>query len=153
MIIGMQIRRHLVSALVTSVILAASLNAHADVPAAAATAPTVVASNAPAEAPSNQIWECTTKGVRTFSSNPCGTNPTLRELNPINVMEPAPAYHVTHAHPAAQAPAAANYAYPNPDAGDANNADNTNAYPGYIVVTRIQRARTNSSRNHPRPHQ
>jgi hypothetical protein len=38
----------------------------------------------------SQIWECTTNGLRTFSDKPCGGNSTLREMNPLNVMNPAP---------------------------------------------------------------
>ena len=37
-------------------------------------------------ASANQIWECTTNGQRTFSDKPCGGNATLREMNPLNVM-------------------------------------------------------------------
>jgi hypothetical protein len=47
----------------------------------------------PAGAPmasANQIWECTTNGQRTFSDKPCGGHATLREMNPLNVMNPAP---------------------------------------------------------------
>jgi hypothetical protein len=47
----------------------------------------------PAGAPmasANQIWECTTNGQRTFSDKPCGGNATLREMNPLNVMNSAP---------------------------------------------------------------
>jgi hypothetical protein len=41
-------------------------------------------------APANQIWECTTNGQRTFSDKPCGGHATLREMNPLNVMNAAP---------------------------------------------------------------
>jgi hypothetical protein len=47
----------------------------------------------PAGAPmvsANQIWECTTNGQRTFSDKPCGGHATLREMNPLNVMNAAP---------------------------------------------------------------
>jgi len=43
--------------------------------------------------PSGQIWECTTKGVKTFSNNPCGDKSTLREIGPINTMNPTPVVH------------------------------------------------------------
>jgi hypothetical protein len=39
------------------------------------------------QAPSNQIWSCTTNGVKTFSNNPCGERSTLLEFAPINTME------------------------------------------------------------------
>jgi hypothetical protein len=43
--------------------------------------------------PSGQIWECTTKGVKTFSNNPCGDKSTLLQIAPINTMNPTPAVH------------------------------------------------------------
>jgi hypothetical protein len=44
-------------------------------------------------AQTGQIWECTTKGVKTFSNNPCGDKSTLLEVGPINTMNPTPAIH------------------------------------------------------------
>jgi len=44
----------------------------------------------PPTPPSSQIWECTTNGQRTFSDKPCGVKSSLRELNPINGMDPTP---------------------------------------------------------------
>jgi len=49
-------------------------------------------------APSGQIWECTTKGVKTFSNNPCGDKSTLREVGPINTMNPTPVVHYARAY-------------------------------------------------------
>lgn len=43
-----------------------------------------------AMAPSSQIWECTVNGQKTFSDKRCGGNAELREIRPINVMNPAP---------------------------------------------------------------
>jgi hypothetical protein len=46
------------------------------------------------EAPGGQqIWECTTKGVKTFSNNPCGEKSTLLDIAPINTMSATPAIH------------------------------------------------------------
>jgi hypothetical protein len=42
------------------------------------------------EAPGEQIWVCTTKGVKTFSNNPCGENSTLLDVGPINTMNATP---------------------------------------------------------------
>jgi hypothetical protein len=42
------------------------------------------------EAPSGQIWVCTTKGVKTFSNNPCGEKSTLLDVGPINTMNATP---------------------------------------------------------------
>ena len=49
-------------------------------------------------APGGQIWECTTKGVKTFSNNPCGDKSTLREVGPINTMNPTPVVHYARAY-------------------------------------------------------
>src|SRR5277367_1250690 len=38
------------------------------------------------EAPSGQIWTCTTHGVKTFSNNPCGEKSSLLDVGPINTM-------------------------------------------------------------------
>jgi hypothetical protein len=163
-ITGMQTHRHLVHGLIAAFSLTTAVTAlAAEVPAppmAVVPAPAKAGSEtvAPtgsvtAAAPSTQIWECTTNGVRTFSSNPCGTKSTLRELSPINVMEPAPAYHVTHTNTPSPPAATANYSYPAEDSSDANTADNAyNGYPGYIVVPRPHRVRANPAHNHPRPH-
>jgi hypothetical protein len=49
-------------------------------------------------APSGQIWECTTKGVKTFSNNPCGDSSTRLEIGPINTMNPTPAVRYARAY-------------------------------------------------------
>jgi hypothetical protein len=66
-------------------------------PAPAVAARPTQSATAPA-APINQIWECTTNGQRTFSDKPCGDKPSLRELNPINVMDPTPTLPPTRAY-------------------------------------------------------
>jgi hypothetical protein len=45
-----------------------------------------------------QIWECTTKGVKTFSNNPCGEKSTLLDVSPINTMSATPAVHYARAY-------------------------------------------------------
>jgi hypothetical protein len=52
----------------------------------------------------SQIWECTTNGLRTFSDKPCGGNATLREMNPLNVMNPAPMSPRARPYPPAYTP-------------------------------------------------
>jgi hypothetical protein len=71
--------------------------APASVPAPAPTAvpaQTLVAAQiqtvAPPVEPSSQIWECTINGQKTFSDNPCGDKSALREIGPINRMDPTP---------------------------------------------------------------
>jgi hypothetical protein len=76
----------------------------------------------PAGAPmtsANQIWECTTNGQRTFSDKPCGGNATLREMNPLNVMNAAPRSPPTWPYPP-DSSSAPDYYYPDgPDGQDA----------------------------------
>lgn len=50
------------------------------------------------QVPGGQIWECTTKGVKTFSNNPCGEKSTLLDVGPINTMSAAPAIHYVGAY-------------------------------------------------------
>lgn len=45
-----------------------------------------------------QIWECTTKGVKTFSNNPCGEKSTLLDVSPINTMSATPVVHYARAY-------------------------------------------------------
>ena len=45
-----------------------------------------------------QIWECITKGVKTFSNNPCGEKSTQLDVGPINTMSPSPAIHYMRAY-------------------------------------------------------
>jgi hypothetical protein len=77
---------------------------------ALASAPASVPESAPVLAPpqaqtavepevqAGQIWECTTKGVKTFSNNPCGEKSTLLDVSPINTMSATPAVHYAHAN-------------------------------------------------------
>jgi len=50
------------------------------------------------QAQAGQIWECLTKGVKTFSNNPCGEKSTLLDVGPINGMSPLPAVHYAGAY-------------------------------------------------------
>ena len=50
------------------------------------------------QAQGNQIWECTTRGVKTFSNNPCGEQSTLLDVGPINTMSASPAIHYAGAY-------------------------------------------------------
>jgi hypothetical protein len=47
-----------------------------------------------------QIWACTTKGVKTFSNNPCGENSSIVVVGPVNTMNPAMPVHYAQAYPA-----------------------------------------------------
>jgi hypothetical protein len=77
--------------------------------------------------PSNQVWECTTNGQRTFSDNPCGDKPMLREVGPINVMNstPIPSPNRWYGPASNDAP---DYSYPSaPQSTD-------NSYPVYVGI-------------------
>jgi hypothetical protein len=56
-------------------------------------APPQAQTAAETEVAGGQIWECTTKGVKTFSNNPCGEKSSLLDVGPINTMRPTPAIH------------------------------------------------------------
>jgi hypothetical protein len=121
---------------------------------ASSPAPAAVVAPAPT-VPNNQIWECTTNGVRTFSSNPCGVKSSLRELNPINVMQPPPpAYRPARNYTPASSPPAANYGNAAPEGSEENYVESAYpAYPAYIAVPRPHRVHphSNGARERPRP--
>jgi hypothetical protein len=65
---------------------------------AAATPASAVPTAAEPAAPGGQIWECTTRGVKTFSNNPCGEKSARLDVGPINTMNPTPAPHYARAY-------------------------------------------------------
>jgi hypothetical protein len=84
------------------------------------------AAGAQPEARPGQIWVCTTKGVKTFSNNPCGENSSLLEVGPINRMNPTVPVHYVRAD-AAQS----RYAPPYSDGGAQSYADDDPEQEGY----------------------
>jgi hypothetical protein len=60
------------------------------VPAMTAVPAAQIETVAPPVASSGQIWQCTIDGVKTFSSKPCGDKSSLREIGPVNRMDPTP---------------------------------------------------------------
>lgn len=81
------------------------------------------------EATGGQIWACTTRGVKTFSNNPCGENSTLLDIGPINTMRATPAIHYVRPYGSA-AGAAPAYASGYPDQGVADDSeDSADQYP------------------------
>jgi hypothetical protein len=98
-------------------------------PTAAATAPATAtapaaATGQPAPAappPSTQIWECTTNGQKIFANRSCGANAVLREVGPVNGMDPAPRF----------APNRRFYPQPNesPDYSDPDSSEYPSDYP------------------------
>jgi hypothetical protein len=111
----------------------ANLTAAPAEPAAApAAAPSTAAVQlppiAPPAAPGNQIWECTTNGQKTFSDNPCGDKPTLREVGPINVMNPTPIRSPARQYYGPESNDAPDYSYPSPP------QSTDNAYPVFVGI-------------------
>jgi hypothetical protein len=68
-------------------------------PAPAAEAAVPSEEVAAAQEPGNQIWACTTNGIKTYSNNPCGEKSSLLDVGPVNTMEatrvPPSARHYT----------------------------------------------------------
>jgi hypothetical protein len=165
MMCNMETYRSIIRLVFAGLAMNLSATALAETPALAGTvapaatvstsAPSPAPATAPSPAPSNQIWECTTNGLRTFSNNPCGTKSTVRQLNPINVMEPAAIYRPAPSYPQTMmaSPAPVRYNYPEQDNGDEPATDNAyGGYPGVIVVQRARHVRPNIARTHPQPH-
>ena len=106
---------------------------------ALAPAPTLAAAQiqpvTPPMQPNGQVWECTINGQKTFSDNPCGYKSSLREIGPINRMDPTPVipharsyapesnYQPAHSYPGEQVDS-------NP--GEQQFADNS--YPVFVGI-------------------
>ena len=129
-----------------------------------AIAPTAAPASAPAApiaqnqavsaqtAPANQIWECTINGQETFSDSPCGENSSLREISPINRMDPTPILRQARSYePEASYPPE----YPNPS--DQDNYDPrlqefaVNSYPVLVAIPLHERRRPDQT-HRPRDH-
>lgn len=78
------------------------------------------------EAQAEQIWSCTTQGVKTYSNNPCGEKSSLLEIGPINTMNAATPVHYARAYPAQP-----QYAPPYRDASAQSYAEDDSAQEGY----------------------
>jgi hypothetical protein len=101
--------------------------------------------------PGNQIWECTTNGVKTFSNNRCGSAAVLRDIGPVNVMEASPASNVHWYGGPDSNGASDDYDYPSPP----QPADNS--YPVVVGVPYLAHRRPerpqqlpHHDRGHPR---
>jgi hypothetical protein len=83
---------------------------------------------APNSEPNRQIWECTINGLKTFSDNPCGEKSTLREIGPINRMDPTPILPPSRSY-VRESSAQPNYSYPSEPQSADNSYPADNAYP------------------------
>ena len=135
---------------------AQSAPASAAVPAPAAL-PVAAVTDARAESPANpaaqpevrpgQIWTCTTRGVKTFSNNPCGENSSLLEVRPINTMNPTTPLHYARNYPSQRQymppysdPGAQSYAQD--DSDQEGYEDGANSYTVVQGVAVLPRRRT-----------
>jgi hypothetical protein len=105
------------------------------------------------EVQAGQIWECMTKGVKTFSNNPCGEKSTLLDVGPVNTMSAA-AMHYARAYPP---PPRYSAGYPDQSApGDADDySDQTPADTGgdsYTIVQGVGFVPRRRAENIHRPH-
>ena len=98
-------------------------------------------------APSGQIWECTTKGVKTFSNNPCGEKSTLLEVGPINTMNPTPVVHYARAY----APAPASFEEQEPYSDPVSAESGGNSYTIVQGVAFVPRRRPEHPHHRPAP--
>jgi hypothetical protein len=119
-----------------------------------ASAPALAQAAVEPAAPEGQIWECTTKGVKTFSNNPCGERSTLLDVGPINTMSPTHAVHYMGG-PEPQPRYTAGYAdQSGADAGDTADdySDQNAAEVGANSYAVVQRVRVLPHRHHEHPH-
>ena len=106
-------------------------------------------------APGGQIWECTTRGVKTFSNNPCGEKSTLLEVGPVNTMIPTPAPQYARAYGPAPHYATA-YTDPGASYDEDDYSDQAGSETGGDTYTIVQGGafvpRRHPSHPHPHPH-
>jgi hypothetical protein len=101
--------------------------------------PTQAQTAAEPEVQAGQIWECTMKGVKTFSNNPCGEKSTLLDVSPINTMSAAPAIHYARAY-GSEPRYTPGYADQGAAADDEQYSEDYGAEPGGNSYTFIQGA-------------
>jgi hypothetical protein len=94
--------------------------------------------------PINRIWECTTNGQRTFSNNPCGEKSSVREIGPINGMDPTPLLPPTRAY-APPTDYESDYADPSPPEAAESS------YPSALAIPFSARRRPQSTHHHRAP--
>jgi hypothetical protein len=128
-----------------------------DPDSAPALAPPQAQSAAEPEVQAGQIWECTMKGVKTFSNNPCGEKSTLLDVSPINTMRATPAIHYARAY-GAEPRYAPGYADQSPPADDEQSSEDYGTEAGGNSYTIIQSAgfvarRRPEHMHRPHPHQ
>jgi hypothetical protein len=126
----------------------------AGLPTAPTPAPTFAAAQPPMSAPpmepTSRVWECTINGQKTFSDVPCGDKSSVREIGPVNGMNPSPI--LSQARSYGQEPGyQPEYSYPaeQPDT-NAEQQSAGNPYPVFIGIPTHERRRPDHAH---RPHE
>jgi hypothetical protein len=104
---------------------------------------------APTMQSTGRVWECTINGQKTFSDAPCGDRASVREIGPINRMDPSPI--VSYARPyGREANDQPENSYPGeqPDT-NAEQPFAGNPYPVFVGIPIHEHARPNHEH---RPH-
>lgn len=104
---------------------------------------------APPMEPTSRVWECTINGQKTFSDAPCGDKSSVREIGPINRMDPSPI--VSYARSYGRDPSyQPEYSYPGeqPDT-NAEQQSAGNPYPVFVGIPIHEHARPDHAH---RPH-
>jgi hypothetical protein len=109
-----------------------------------------VQTSAPPIEPNGQIWECTINGQKTFSDNPCGDNSSLREIGPVNRMDPTPILpHARSFAPESSYRAESSYPGDQVDSNPGEQQFADNPYPVFIGIPFHDRRRPDHGH---RPH-
>ena len=82
----------------------------------------------------NQIWECTINGQKTFSDSPCGGQSSVRELGPINRMDPTPvpSHARSYVPESSYQPGYSSYQGDQEDSSPGEQQFANNSYPGFV---------------------
>jgi hypothetical protein len=110
-----------------------------------------IQSAAPPTQPTSRVWQCTINGQKTFSDAPCGDKASVREIGPINTMDPSPvlSHSPSYGREASYPP---EYSYPGEQA-DSNAAEQQlagNSYPVFVGIPSHERRRPEHAH---RPHE
>jgi hypothetical protein len=106
---------------------------------------------APPTEPTGRVWQCTINGQKTFSDVPCGDKASVREIGPINRMDPSPVLSQTPSY-GRQESYQPEYSYPGeqPDSNAGEQPLAGNSYPVFIGIPIHERRRPDHAH---RPHE
>jgi hypothetical protein len=106
---------------------------------------------APPTEPTSRVWQCTINGQKTFSDAPCGDKASVREIGPINRMEPSPVFSRTPSY-GREDSYQPEYSYPGeqPDSNAGEQPLAGNSYPVFIGIPTHERRRPDHAH---RPHE